>query len=186
MGQPKALLEIEGETFLHRVVRTLSEAGCAPVCAVIADSEDESSRLMAEVATAAGASVLLNPDPGEGPITSLRIALDALDDSVDGVLYLPVDHPNVRVETVVELIERSAESGARLGLPMSGGKRGHPAYFGRALFDELLDPELEGGARTIVHRHLDSACIVETEDAGVVTDIDTPEVYRAVTGEATG
>jgi CTP:molybdopterin cytidylyltransferase MocA len=45
---------------------------------------------------------------------------------------------------------------------------------------ELLDPELEGGAKTVVHRHLDSARIVEVDDEGVVIDIDTPEAYHSV------
>jgi molybdenum cofactor cytidylyltransferase len=65
---------------------------------------------------------------------------------------------------------------------MHHGKRGHPAVFGAALFAELADPSLEGGARTVVHRHLDRALLVDVEDAGVLTDIDTPEAYAAALG----
>ncbi|MGD8728448.1 MAG: phosphohydrolase, partial [Gemmatimonadota bacterium] len=64
--------------------------------------------------------------------------------------------------------------------PTYHGERGHPALFGQELFVELLDPDLEGGARTVVHRHLADALLVEVDDEGVVTDIDTPEIYRAV------
>ena len=65
-------------------------------------------------------------------------------------------------------------------IPTYAAKRGHPAVFGKALFVELLDPELEGGAKTVVHRHLADAELVPVEDEGVVVDIDTPASYEAV------
>jgi len=73
---------------------------------------------------------------------------------------------------------RSAESA--LTVPMYRSKRGHPAIFGKALFLELLDPELEGGAKTVVYRHLPDALLVEVDDEGVMIDIDTPAAYEAV------
>lgn len=148
------------------------------MCVIVADGE----RSLAAEAEAAGASVLMNPAPGEGPITSLRIALAALGDSVAGFAYLPVDHPMVRADTVAQLLDAARASDATLTVPMYAGKRGHPAVFGRALFAELTDPALQGGARTVVHRHLPEALLVEVDDAGVLTDIDTPEAYTAVLG----
>lgn len=177
MGQSKALLELEGETFVSRVVRSLSAGGCSPVFVVTAPGQGD----VAEEARRAGAEVLVNPDPGEGPITSLRIAIGAIDDSVDGIVYLPVDHPLVRPDSVAKLLAAARSSGAKLTLPVHGAKRGHPAIFHRALFDELLDPGLEGGARVVVHRHLESAEVLDLGDPGVIADIDTPEAYRAVT-----
>lgn len=176
MGRHKGLLEVEGRTFLRRTVGALAEGGCDPVLVVVADGEDA----LAEEAARAGAVVLLNPDPGEGPITSLRIALAALDGSVRGVAYLPVDHPMVRGETVRRLLDAASAAGASLTIPTHGSKRGHPAVFGRALFVELLDPDLEGGAKTVVHRHLEDALLVAVDDEGVVIDVDTPDAYEAV------
>lgn len=176
MGQDKGLLQVEGRSFLQRTVAALSEGGCDPVLVVVADGEDA----LAAEAARAGAVVLLNPDPGEGPITSLRIGLAALDGSVAGVAYLPVDHPMVRAETVGRLIEEARSTGAPLTIPVHEGKRGHPAVFAKQLFVELLDPALEGGAKTVVHGHLDEAALVDVDDEGVVIDIDTPDMYEAV------
>jgi molybdenum cofactor cytidylyltransferase len=173
MGSAKALLRVEGETFLARTVRSLAEGGCDPVLVVVA----ENAAGIAAEAIACGATLLVNPDPGDGPITSLRLAIDSLDDEVDAIAYLPVDHPLVRPESVTALLRAAAESGQALTVPKFGPKRGHPAIFHRALFRELVDPALEGGARTVVHRHLASACIVQSDDPGVITDIDTPEDY---------
>jgi xanthine dehydrogenase accessory factor len=139
-------------------------------------------RAQAEVrrrAEGAGALVVENPEPGEGPITSLRLALAALGSAVEGIALLPVDHPAVRPETVAALLQALAEGDAPLILPTFHGRRGHPVVFRRSLFPELLDPRLEGGARTVVHRHLDAAHLVELDDPGILADIDTPEAYRA-------
>ncbi len=176
MGRDKGLLEIDGKSFLRRTVEALATGGCDPVLVVVAEGEDA----LAAEAAEAGAVVLLNPDPGEGPITSLRIALAALDGSVAGVAYLPVDHPLVRPDTVRALLHSARSGGAPLTVPMHGSKRGHPPVFDKALFLELLDPALEGGAKTVVHRHLDGAELVPVDDEGVVVDIDTPAAYEAV------
>ena len=176
MGRSKALLELEGRTFVRRVVEALAGGGCAPVLVVVRPGDDDEARAARE----AGATVLENPNPGEGPITSLRLALDHLDPEIDAVAFCPVDHPLLKADTVQTLLSAAEGGEAPLALPVHEGERGHPGVFGRALFDELLDPELEGGARTVVHRHLDEALLVEVEDPGVVTDIDTPEGYREV------
>jgi CTP:molybdopterin cytidylyltransferase MocA len=183
MGRPKALLRVEGETFLRRTIEALRGGGCDPVLVVVSGRPgDEGAAAAADAAKRAGARVLANPAPGEGPITSLRMAIASLGDSVGGLAYLPVDHPLVRPETVGALLTAARAKRAALTIPTHRGERGHPAVFAAALFPELADPALEGGARTVVHRHLEGALLVEVDDAGVITDIDTPEAYAAVVG----
>ena len=178
MGTSKALLEVEGETFVHRVVRALVDGGCDPVVVVVATGDT----VVADAAAAAGATVIGNPEPGEGPITSLRLAIEHIDGEKGGLAYLPVDHPMVSAATVALLLESARASGSPLTVPMHGPKRGHPAIFASSLFPELIDPDLEGGARVVVHRHLAGAKLVAVADPGVIADIDTPEAYRAVAG----
>lgn len=174
MGRPKGLLRLGEASFAQRVIRALRDGGCRPVVVVV----DEGDVELVEHLAGEDATVLTNPDPGEGPITSLRLALRQLKGRVDAVVYLPLDHALVEAEHVSALLEAAREADAALALPVHEGKRGHPAYFSRLLFDELLDPVLEGGARTVVHRHLDGACLLDTDDPAVVADIDTPEAYR--------
>jgi len=178
MGRPKALLDAGGRSFVAAAVGSLVGGGCDPVVVVTGVGQPDVRRR----AEAAGAVVLENPEPGEGPITSLRLALAALGGNVDGVAVLPVDHPAVRPETVTALLEAFAAAGAPLVLPTLDGRRGHPTLFHRRLFAELLDPELEGGARAVVHRNLGEATLVEVRDPGILADIDTPEAYRAAFG----
>jgi len=181
MGRTKATLELEGRTFLERVVGALRGGGCDSVI-VIVDGSDPVVRAEAE---RLGVTTLDNPDPGEGPITSLRLALAALPDDVEGIAWLPLDHALVDQSAVLRLIEAATDSGADLTLPMHGQKRGHPAIFRHTLFAELADPGLEGGARTVVHRHLETACLVDFDNPGVIEDIDTPEAYARVLSNLT-
>lgn len=178
MGRPKALLDAGGRSFVAAVVGSLVGGGCDPVVVVTGVGQHDVRRR----AEAAGAVVLQNPAPGEGPITSLRLALAALGTAVDGVALLPVDHPAVRPETVADLLAAFIAAGTPLLLPTLNGRRGHPTFFHRRLFAELLDPGLEGGARAVVHRHLEEATLMEVLDSGTLADIDTPEAYRAAFG----
>jgi len=157
-----------------RVVETLEAGGCEPVLVVVAG---EGAAPIAREAEAAGAWVLVNPDPGEGPITSLRVALEAVEEATDAVAFCPVDHPLIRPGTVRTLLDAFGRDRPALLLPVLGGRHGHPTLFARSLWDELRDPQLTGGARTVVHAHLEEALVISVDDPGVLTDIDTPEQY---------
>ncbi len=175
MGTPKALLDAGGRSFLAAVVGSLVAGGCDPVVVVLREGMDDEERR----AKAAGAIPVVNPEPGDGPIASLRLGLALLEGAAEGVAYLPVDHPRVRPETVQRLVSTFLAGSAPLVLPVHDGSRGHPVIFRRTVFSELRDTGLEGGARTVVHAHLDEAELVEVDDAGVLLDVDTPEEYRA-------
>ena len=176
MGRAKALLAYDGSTFLERVVGALSTGGCERVVVVVAP-DSESIQASAE---STGADVVVNPNPGDGPITLMRLALQHIDPEADGIAWLPLDFPLVTRDHVSRLLEEADRSDAALTLPVFNEKRGHPALFRTSLFSELADTSLEGGARTVVHRHLSEACLVPFHDSAVVTDVDTPEAYRAL------
>lgn len=175
------MLRLEGRTFLERVVQALADGGCNPVRVVVAEGDGAT----ADEAARRGAEVLTNPAPGEGPITSLRLVLESLEPHIDGIAWLPLDHPLVTPAVVRTILGEAATGGTALTIPVHGQKRGHPAVFGRALFSELLDLALEGGARTVVHRHLHEARLVQIEDRGVIEDIDTPEAFERVRASLT-
>jgi CTP:molybdopterin cytidylyltransferase MocA len=46
------------------------------------------------------------------------------------------------------------------------------------MFDELLQPSLPEGARSVIHRHERDVVEVDVGDARVLWDIDTPSDYR--------
>src|SRR6266536_1406787 len=98
MGGPKALLQMEGETFLARVARLLRRPGVGAVTAVLGY---DAARVAREAAVPPGVELVVNERYDEGMLTSLLLGLDAAEArQADAVLVHPVDHPLVATETI--------------------------------------------------------------------------------------
>jgi CTP:molybdopterin cytidylyltransferase MocA len=175
MGKPKPLLEIEGQTFLERAITTLRSGGCASVVAVLPSSE--STPTMWRIAESAGARVVENPNPESEPIDSLRIGLDAAPADARAAAVLPVDHPVVRESTVTALLGAFESRASLIVRPVFEDRPGHPIVLERSIWDELAEPDLPEGTRTVVRRHADEIDHVAVDDPGVKTNIDTPDDY---------
>jgi molybdenum cofactor cytidylyltransferase len=177
MGEPKPLLELDGESFIERGIRALRDGGCRIVVAVVDEQADWAVRL----ADATGALVELSDDPGAEPIDSVRRALAHIPGDAAAVLLLPVDHPAVKPATVAAVIESFRRDPAPVVRPAHRGRPGHPTLFARSLFDELRGGELPLGARSVIDAHAGEVRDLEVDDPGVVTDVNTPDDYRRLT-----
>lgn len=175
MGEPKAFLDVEGTSFLERAARVLAEGGCHPVLAVVPPGE--TGERLVELALKAGARGLVNPDADAEQIDSLRLGLSALETGIVAAAVLPVDHPRVRGTTVAALIAAFRSTGAPIVRPVCEERPGHPVVFARELWTELQAPDLEQGARDVVHRYHGQIEEVPVDDPGIVIDVNTPEEY---------
>jgi molybdenum cofactor cytidylyltransferase len=183
MGAPKALLTFHGETFLGRLVTAFSEGGCEPIVVVVGPpSERDSARIAAE-ALQLGARVAVNPVRDSEQIDSLRVALNNIPADADGILASPVDSPGATADVVAALI-RAHRHGAPIAIAAYQGRRGHPILFGRDLFPELMEEDLEAGARTLIGRYFDSLAQIDSDQPDVLLDVDTPAEYRRLTEES--
>jgi molybdenum cofactor cytidylyltransferase len=186
-GNPKPLLETGSGTFLERTIRALREGGSDLIMVGVRHDPGP----VAAEARRAGARVLVPPDLEAGPVATLQGAIHIVRQErsvaeADGgppsplraLLFLPADFPLVQGTTVRVLIEAWRETGASLVLPLEGERTGHPALFAGPLLDELLDPTLPEGARSVVDAHRSEAIQVSVEDPGIHVDIDTLPEYR--------
>jgi len=176
MGRPKALLPIDGQTFIEKIIGALRQAGLENIIVILGyDAE-----AMRQKITHLPVTILVNPDYRKGQLSSLRVAIRHLlaNDRCSGLLVHLVDHPYIDAALVNLLIERFDGSGKLIAVPRFHGKRGHPVIFARSLFDELLNAPEDQGAKAVVNAHRDETLEIETEDEGITLDIDTPELYR--------
>lgn len=179
MGRPKALLPIEGTTFLGNVLATLRASGVSTVRVVLGGHADE----IREAVTLHRDVVVLNPTPEAGMLSSVRRGVRALPEEVDAFLLWPVDHPTVLPDTIRKLVAAFRSGGAPVVVPVHAGRRGHPVLFAAPLKDELLHAPDAVGARAVVALHEDAIRAVEVHDAGVLADVDTPEAYARIVGK---
>jgi CTP:molybdopterin cytidylyltransferase MocA len=171
-GVAKAMLKTRrGLTFLDQIVTTAREVGLDRCVVVVGPP------FGAEVAAHAGTlglSIVENPEPERGMATSIALGFGALlelEDVKEAWLW-PVDHPDVRVETLEALIAaRGSHVAAR---PTVDGRGGHPPLIACALFSELSRCESEPeGARSVLARS-DTIDVV-VADVGAIRDVDTRE-----------
>jgi molybdenum cofactor cytidylyltransferase len=176
MGRPKALLPIDGQTFIERIVASLKLGGIERIVVVLGFNAEELRRQTDHLAV----DVLINPDYQRGQLSSLQVAVRHLqtDTKCHGMMVHLVDHPYIDPQLVQLMLRRFDESKPLIVVPRYRGKRGHPVIFSRALFAELLDAPLDQGAKAVVNAHLGETLEIDTENEGITLDIDTPELYR--------
>jgi CTP:molybdopterin cytidylyltransferase MocA len=168
-GVAKALLATrDGRTFLAAIVATARNVELVDAVVVVGPPHGEA---VAAHARELGLRVAWNPAPDRGMASSVALGFAALDDSVCEAAWLwPVDHPDVRTETLRAL--QVALGGHAAARPRVGRRGGHPPLVMRELWPALAAcADIPGGARTV----LAEADVVDVDvaDEGCVRDIDT-------------
>src|SRR6516225_9733400 len=155
MGFPKSLLRYRDETFLDTLIGLFTPR-CSPVIVVLGAAAE---RIRAGVGRPA--TFVVNPEWEQGMTTSLKRGLHAIPQSCEGVLLTLVDHPAIAPATLDLLL---TEPRPLLRIPRYQGKRGHPVWFSRTLFDELLALPTGAAARDVMYTHLSEAEFLDWDD----------------------
>jgi molybdenum cofactor cytidylyltransferase len=161
MGSPKALLQYRGETFIDRLIGVFSP--CDEVVVVLGHHADTIRNGMKRRAT-----VVVNPDPERGQLSSLQCGLSTVADA-DAVFFTPVDYPAIEASTIRALFPLAGT----FAMPRYQGRRGHPVLIDRGLQTELL--ACRTAARDVIRAH--EPQYVDVNDSGILEDVDDPAAY---------
>lgn len=162
-GVAKALLPIDGVTFLGRIVDTATAAGVAAVYVVVGPPHRDA---VARLAASLGARIVDNPEPERGMASSIGLGFAALPEAIDAAFLWPVDHPWVAPATLGALIA------AGEGVPVHRDRGGHPPLIGRRWFAALTDALGHAdGARGVLRGQL---ARIPVDDPAVLRDVDHP------------
>ena len=178
MGSHKALLELQGETFLDRLIGLFSRH-CAPVIAVLGAGQES---IRATMRRAREALLVENPDFRFGQLSSMQCGLRAVPADADAVLFTLVDHPAVRPETIAQLLAYGGREPIRI--PRFGGRRGHPILFSKSVVPEFLALPAGSSAKEVVSRYAGEIAYLDVDDPGILADVDDPEAYRRLLAES--
>jgi molybdenum cofactor cytidylyltransferase len=176
MGRPKALLPIDGQTFIERIVAALKQTKVGKIIVILGHNGSELEAKISHLPV----QILINTDYKQGQLSSLQLAVRYLqaDTDCDGMLVHLVDHPYLAPALVEEMIRRFYATKKRIVVPKFHGKRGHPVIFSNALFGELLSAPMDEGAKAVVNAHRAETLEIDTQEEGIALDIDTPELYQ--------
>jgi len=179
MGYPKALLPLGSGLFITCILSAIHKAGMLKPLIVLGKAAPSIHPHIADWP----ADILINPDPDRGQLSSIQIALSHIDPECIAGMIWPVDQPAVSEDLVRNLVRLFLTSESRIAFPICGGRRGHPAIFHRALFQEFMEAPLEEGPKNILLRHQKVIAELPVDESACIQDIDTPADYEALTGE---
>jgi nicotine blue oxidoreductase len=185
LGQPKALVELGGQTLAERGVALLREGGADPVLVVTG----------AAPVSVATSHTVYNPEWRLGMGSSLAAGLAALGATprdtetgthrVTAAVIALADQPLVGPEAVRRLIVAHARF-ARVAVATYDGKPRNPVLIARDLWKEVADMATgDTGARAFLRAHPELVTLVECGDTGSPDDIDTPADLERARGMLT-
>jgi molybdenum cofactor cytidylyltransferase len=173
LGQPKQLLEFEGETLIDRALRLAQEAGANPLVAVLGVHHQE---IWAAVQTK-NVTAVINGDWNQGIATSIHAGLraaESLNRAIPGALLLTCDQPRLAANHLRALLRSfSMQSTPCCVASCYAGICGTPAVFPRSDFPDLYALRGDCGARTLFRDP--TRCLVKLPFPGGEIDIDVPD-----------
>ncbi|MEK6570094.1 MAG: nucleotidyltransferase family protein [Bacteroidota bacterium] len=175
MGSPKALLKIGQKTFLQYIADVLVSARVLDIVVVLGA---DASEIQKNLGWFRG-KILINEDWQKGQLSSILVGLRAVEQKdLHGILICPVDCPLITQHLIVKMLHQFWTRHKPIVVPVYKGRRGHPVLIGRAFLAELERAPIEIGVRAVLWNHPDDVLEYQTEDDGVLTNIDTPEDYQ--------
>jgi len=175
MGRPKPLLPYGRTTFLEHILGLYTGSAVGKTVVVLGRNPGPPRPDIHPE----GTIVVFNPHPERGQISSLVAGIEALEShNPSAVIVHPVDHPAVTSASVRRIVSAALLHSGKIVIPVCGGRRGHPVVFPSKFFGELKCVPEGQGARAVIRARNSEIHEVETEDPGILTDIDTPEEYE--------
>ncbi|WP_288425356.1 nucleotidyltransferase family protein [uncultured Spirosoma sp.] len=176
LGQPKQLIQSNGETLVRRMAQQALALRAGPVVVVLGANQD---RIMKEL-TGLAITTVVNPTWAEGMASSLRTGLRALDtESTEAFLVVLTDQPYVTADLLQQLIDTRQSTGrgiiaSRYAEP--DGILGVPALFDNHYRREFLNLTGDTGARKLIQQYASDSTGIHFPLAGI--DLDTPADLR--------
>jgi CTP:molybdopterin cytidylyltransferase MocA len=175
MGSPKQLLSIDGRPLLEVVVGHACASRLDDVLVVLGAAGDEIRRRV----DLGRARVVVNPDHASGMASSLRAGLAALDETVDRVVVILGDQPDIGGGLLNRLLDLQEQSGLPAAALSFNGLLHPPVVLERPLWGDLMSLEGDVGCRAVIRARPDLvASLVSRDDLHHPVDVDTPEDYR--------
>ena len=175
MGAFKPLLPFGHKTVIEHTIDYLRSGGIETMIVVVGHRGNEIRTHLQNV----DVSFATNPDPHSAMATSIICGLREVPRDARAVVITPVDHPAVPHEVVSRLINEWRE-GARLVIPTSDGRGGHPVLIDLSFRAEVLglDPNL--GLKSFFAAHRNEVKRLAVNSNYIARDMDTWDDYQSL------
>ncbi len=174
--KPKCLLELGGVPLIRRQLIALSGAGVDEVVVVLGHHADQIEPAVMSFPV----TLVRNPQPDDGQVSSQRLGLAALAGKLDAVIVALADQPMINAQDITALIGafKKRPQGSDVVYPEVGGQRGNPVIFSNDVREQILAGQAQLGCRQWQAANPQAVAPFVTDNRRYRVDIDTPEDLR--------
>ena len=155
LGEPKALVDIHGESLIQILIRKLKVKKLRIIIVTRVELFNEMEKL--------GEKVVINTNPESGRTGSIQCGIKELES--ERCLIVPVDRPGFSNATIEKLINLEKTS-----CPSKNGKGGHPVILSKEDCEKILSSNPSTPLRDIIN-----PAKIEVDDEFLHLNIDFPK-----------
>ena len=177
-NRPKSLLELGGVPLIRRQLIALSGAGVDELVVVLGHHAERIELAVRDFPV----TVVRNPDPDAGQVSSLRLGLQALSPKIDTVLVALADQPLINSQDINDLIGayKKRPAGAQVVQPTVDDQPGNPVMFSGEVREQILAGEARIGCKQWQSAHPEAVHRWASTNQRYLTDVDSPEDIEAL------
>ena len=177
-NRPKSLLELGGIALIRRQIIALSGAGVDELVVVLGHHAERIALAVQEFPV----TVVHNPEPDAGQVSSLRTGLQALSPKIDTVLVALADQPLINSQDINDLIGayKKRPAGTLVVQPEVDGQPGNPVMFSGEVREQILAGEARLGCKQWQAANPEQVHRWASTNQRYRTDVDTPEDIEAL------
>ncbi len=144
--RPKCLLERDGQALIRRTAQCLLDAGIQELVVVLGHYAQEIAPALAGLAV----TVVINPHPEHGIISSQRLGLQSVSANCDAVVMCLADQPLIETQDITDLLQAFADrpSNTEVVFPQVQGQPGNPVALSAAVRLAVLQANDDFGCQT--------------------------------------
>jgi CTP:molybdopterin cytidylyltransferase MocA len=172
-GRPKALLELGGVPLVLRQLIALSGAGIDELVVVLGHHAERILPVIEHFPV----TVVHNPRPDDGQVSSQRLGLAALNPNLDAVMVAVTDQPLINEQDITSLIGafKKRPEGTAVVVPRVAGRPGNPLIFSAAVREQILAGARDVGCRQWRADNPQAVHFLDSDTQRFVVDVDTQE-----------
>lgn len=179
--RPKSLLELGGVPLIRRLLIALSGAGIDEVVVVLGHHADAIEPVVADFPL----TLVRNPAPDDGQVSSLRLGLSTLSPKLDAVLVALADQPLLNAQDLTALIGayKKRPAGTQVVVPTVDGLPGNPVIFDATVRDAVLSGDAKLGCKQWQAQNPEAVYRWTTDTRRYRVDVDSEEDIERLAAE---
>ena len=170
LGQPKQLVEFEGQTLIERITQTALTVSGEVLVVLGANIEMIKPKLKA---FSNRINIIENVHWKDGMGTSISIGIENLASKSDAILILLTDQPLISQVLLQNIMQTFADKGYPIVACDYGNQLGVPILFDKSFFPDLIKLKGEQGAKSFLKSYPEKIASIAFKEG--LFDIDTPD-----------